>query len=95
MGSARVRRTLDRLAYTSPVLGVCIAIVTALSFFDLGDGESLLVPIDYLLTIIVAPSIIIFVVLLIFRARERQAVNDLGKFGIRSAPSPTALLRRA
>jgi ABC-type transport system involved in multi-copper enzyme maturation permease subunit len=81
MGSARVRRTLDRLAYASLVLDVCIAIVTALSFFDLGNGQSLLVPIGYLLTIVVVLSVIMFIVLLLLRAKERQAVKTTERFG--------------
>ena len=75
MNSARVRKTLDRLAYASLVLDICIAIITALSIFDVGSPQHLLVPINYLLTIVVALSVVMFVVLLLLRSKERQATT--------------------
>ncbi len=84
MNSNRIRKALDRLAYASLVLDVCIAIITALSILDVGSPQHLLVPINYLLTIVVALSIIMFVVLLLFRSKERQAVKAIEK----AQPSP-------
>lgn len=85
MNSARIRKTLDRLAYASLVLDICIAIITTLSVFDVsGSPQHLLFPINYLLTIVVALSIIMFIVLLLFRAKERQAVKATEK----AQPSP-------
>lgn len=79
VNSISIKRTLDRLAYGSLVLDVCIAFITVISAFDVGSPEHLLVPINYLLTIVVALSIIMFVVLLLFRAKERQAVKTIEK----------------
>jgi len=75
VNSTRARKTLDRLAYASLVLDICIAIITTLSILDVGSPQHLLVPINYLLTIVVALSIIMFVVLLLFRSREKLAVK--------------------
>jgi hypothetical protein len=78
MNSARIRKTLDRLAYASLVLDICIAIITAVSVLDVGSKpQALLFPIDYLLTAVVVLSIVMFVVLLLFRAKERQAVKAI------------------
>lgn len=84
MNSARIKKTLDRLAYASLVLDVCIAIITALSVFDVGNPQHLLVPINYLLTVVVVLSVVMFVVLLLFRSKERQAVKAIEK----TQPSP-------
>ena len=84
MHTARVRRTLDRLAYISLVLDICIAIITTLTFFDIGNPQPLLIPINYLLTVVVILSLVMFVVLLLFRSRERQAVQATG-----DAPAPS------
>ncbi len=85
MRSARIRKTLDRLAYASLVLDICIAIITTLSVLDIGSNpQRLLFPINYLLTTVVALSIIMFAVLLLLRAKERQAVKALEK----AQPSP-------
>ena len=56
MSSARVRKTLDRLAYASLVLDVCIAVITSFSLLGATGTERLLVPINYLLTIVVVLS---------------------------------------
>jgi hypothetical protein len=77
--SASIRKTLDRLAYASLVLDVCIAIITTLGIFNAGKSQPFLIPINYLLTIVVALSIIMFAVLLLLRAKERQAVKALEK----------------
>lgn len=75
MKTSSVRRTLDRLAYASLVLDICIAIITLLTYFDLGNTQSLLVPINYLLTLVVVLSVVMFAILLLLRGKERQAVN--------------------
>ena len=84
MNSTRIRKTLDRLAYASLILDICIAIITVLTVFDVGNPQHLLVPINYLLTIVVVLSIVMFVVLLLFRAKERQAVKAVEE----AQPSP-------
>ena len=75
MSQASIRKTLNRLAYASLVLDVCIAAITALGFLDQGSHQSLLIPINYLLTVVVVLSIILFVLLLALRAKERQGLR--------------------
>ena len=84
VNSARIRKTLDRLAYASLVLDICIAAITSLSILGVSSPEHLLFPINYLLTIVVVLSVIMFIVLLLFRAKERQAVKAIEK----AQPSP-------
>jgi hypothetical protein len=72
MKSARIRKTLDRLAYASLVLDICIAVITTLSLFGANRSKDLLVPINYGLTIVVVLSVVMFAVLLLLRAKERQ-----------------------
>lgn len=76
VNSTRVRRTLDRLAYASLFLDVCIAIITTLSLFGATQTRYLLIPINYLLTVVVVLSVIMFAVLLLLRAKERQLPSD-------------------
>lgn len=79
MQKGRVRKTLDRLAYASLILDVCIATITTLTFFDVKSTQPLLVPIDYLLTLVVVLSVVMFVVLLVLKSTEGMAVGDLAK----------------
>lgn len=61
-------------------MDICIAVITTVSVLDEGSHpQSLLFPINYLLTVVVVLSIIMFVVLLLFRAKERQAVKAVEK----------------
>lgn len=75
MNATRVRKTLDRLAYASLILDICIAIITTLSFFDVGNPRPLLIPINYLLTVVVILSLVMFILLLLIRANERRAAR--------------------
>ena len=85
MRSARIKKTLDRLAYASLVLDICIAIITAVSVLGISNSpQRFLFPINYLLTIVVALSLVMFVILLLLRAKERQAVKVIEK----AQPSP-------
>ncbi|HYB75461.1 MAG TPA: hypothetical protein VEC08_00735 [Nitrososphaerales archaeon] len=68
----RVRKTLDRLAYASLVLDICIAIITSLSILGVNEGQHFLIPINYLLTLVVVLSVAMFIVLLAFKAKEVQ-----------------------
>ena len=70
--SSKVKKTLDRLAYASLVLDVCIAIITVFTIFGATETRYLLVPINYLLTVVVVLSVVMFVVLLFLRAKERS-----------------------
>ena len=81
MDSKRVKRTLDRLAYASLILDVCIAVITTLSLIGASESRSYLWLVNYLLTAVVALSITLFIVLLLLRAKERQA---------QAAPSPSS-----
>lgn len=72
MNKANVRKTLDRLAYASLVLDICIAVITTLSIFGLTKSRVFLIPINYLLTIVVILSLAMFLLLLLLRAKERQ-----------------------
>lgn len=72
MNSRNVRRTLDRLAYVSLVLDICIAVVTTLGLLNEGSNQRFLVPINYLLTVVVILSVILFIVLLLFRSKENK-----------------------
>ena len=75
MSSSRVRKTLDRLAYASLVLDICIAIITTLSLLGASETRYLLIPINYLLTLVVILSVIMFVVLLLLKSKEKQMPN--------------------
>ncbi|HYB45612.1 MAG TPA: hypothetical protein VEC92_03735 [Nitrososphaerales archaeon] len=76
MSSARVRKTLDRLAYASLVLDVCIAVVTSLSLLGATGTGRLLVPINYLLTIVVVLSVVMFAVLLLLKSVEAKSPSE-------------------
>ena len=75
MSSSQVRKVLDRLAYASLILDICIAVITSLTLFDVQNVQHFLWPINYLLTIVVVLSIIMFVVLLVLRSKERLATK--------------------
>ena len=83
--TSRVKRTLDRLAYASLVLDICIAIITSLSLFGVSQGEHLLIPINYLLTVVVILSVAMFVVLVVLKFKESHLPPDAPK----SAPVRT------
>jgi hypothetical protein len=57
-------------------LDIYIAFITVLTFFDAGNTQRLLIPVNYLLTTVVALSIIMFVVLLLLRTKERASRKD-------------------
>jgi ABC-type transport system involved in multi-copper enzyme maturation permease subunit len=73
LSSSKVRKTLDRLAYASLVLDICIAVITTFSLLGRTETQYLLVPINYLLTLVVVLSVIMFVVLLLLKSKEKQA----------------------
>ena len=75
VSSKRVRKTLDRLAYASLVLDVCIAVITTLSVLGLSESEHLLMPINYLLTVVVVLSVVMFAVLLLLKLKEGQLAD--------------------
>ena len=75
MNSEDVRRTLDRLAYASLILDICIAGITGLTVLDAHFTKRLLVPADYVLSAVVVLSAALFAVLIAMKAKERQS-ND-------------------
>ena len=72
MSSGRIKKTLDRLAYISLVLDVCIAFITTLSLLGSTGNENLLGSINYLLTLVVILSVAMFAVLLALKIKEGQ-----------------------
>lgn len=80
MNSTKARKALDRLAYASLILDICLALVTTFTILDRGSNpQPLLFPIDYLLTIVVVLSIIMFIVLLLFRSMEKRTLKAAEK----------------
>ncbi len=75
MRSEKVRKTLDRLAYVSLFLDICIAVVTLYSVLGVQGSSNLLLPISYLLSAVVVLSVALFAVLLALRLKENQARN--------------------
>jgi hypothetical protein len=76
MNSQGVKRTLDRLAYVSLFLDVCIAGITGLTVLDAQVARRLLIPVDYVLSAVVALSVALFIVLIFIRSKEKR---DLGE----------------
>jgi len=73
----RLKKTIDKVAYASLVLDICIAIVTSLSIFNVGNPQNILVPINYMLTIIVVLSIGLFITLFVLKHEEDIMSNLL------------------
>lgn len=72
MSKARVKKTLDRLAYASLILDTCIAIITSFTLIGVNEPKEFLWPVNYLLTLVVVLSVATFIVLLLLRATERR-----------------------
>ena len=79
MNSDGVKRTLDRLAYASLVLDICIAAITGLTVLDIQSTKLLLLPVDYILSLVVVLSAALFVVLLVMKTMENRSAGDEGK----------------
>ncbi len=73
MRSEKVRRTLDRLAYTSLFLDVCIAVVTLYATLAEESPGRLLAPVSYVLTAVVVLSMALLLVLIGLKVKEREA----------------------
>ena len=72
MNSKDVKRTLDRLAYASLSLDICIAVITGLTILDVQTTKRLLLPVDYVLSVVVILSVALLVVLFIMRSTEKR-----------------------
>lgn len=43
-----------------------------MTFFDVGSPQPLLVPVNYLLTVVAVPSVILFAVLILLKSKEKE-----------------------
>jgi hypothetical protein len=86
-----IRRTLDRLAYASLLLDICIAVITLLTILDVQQSQRFLVPINYLLTTVVILSVVLFLVLLAYKSKEKLTLKkrDASLLADRRAPEPS------
>ena len=75
MNSEKVRRTLDRLAYASLILDVCIAAITSLTVLDAHFFKRLLLPASYVLSVVVFLSLALFSVLLVLKSKEKLSLG--------------------
>ena len=75
MNSERVKRTLDRLAYASLFLDVCIAVITSLTVLDAQLFRRLLLPASYVLSVVVFLSVALFFVLLVLKSKEGRSLT--------------------
>jgi len=66
----RLKKTIDKVAYGSLVLDICIAIITSLSIMNIRNTEFILMPINYMLTIVVILSIGLFITLMVLKHEE-------------------------
>jgi hypothetical protein len=66
----KIRRMIDKIAYYSLILDISIATVTSLSILKIGNPEAILVPINYLLTIVVVLSLGLFAALFMLKHEE-------------------------
>jgi magnesium-transporting ATPase (P-type) len=73
----RLRKTIDYLAYGSLVLDICIAVLTLLSLLQLFDSQYVLLPVNYLLTIVVIVSLASASLLVYLKHEEKLLGNAL------------------
>ena len=66
--------TLDRLAYASLLLDICIAVITSLTVLDAQLFKRLLLPASYVLSVVVFLSVALFFVLLLLKSKEKDEV---------------------
>ena len=78
MNSEGVKRTLDRLAYASLFLDICIAVITGLTVLDSRFTNRLLLPADYVLSAVVVLSVALFIVLIVMKSKERLSLRREG-----------------
>ena len=76
MNSEGVKRTLDRLAYASLILDICIAAVTGLTILDVQFSRRLLLPVDYVLSAVVVLALSLFVVLFVMKSVEKRNTGE-------------------
>lgn len=89
----RIRKTIDAVAYGSLILDICIAIITSLSIMNIKNTELILAPINYMLTVVVALSIVLFITLFALK-HEEDILNNLLNRKYRYRPKLHSLLDR-
>jgi len=89
----RLKKTIDKVAYASLILDICIAIVTSLSIFNVGNPQNILVPINYMLTIVVILSIGLFITLFVMK-HEEDILSNLMNTRYRYRPNSHSFLNR-
>lgn len=89
----RVRRSINIIAYCSLFLDIGIAIVTTLSILNVGRPEPFLIPLNYMLTIVVALSIGLFITLVFLRHQE-SILDKLLQRKYRYRPKSRSLLHK-
>lgn len=75
----KLRKTIDKVAYASLILDICIAIVTSLSILNIGNPQPFLAPINYMLTLVVVLSIGLFITLFLLKHEEHLLDNLLNR----------------
>jgi len=67
----KLRRTIHYIAYGSLVLDICITVLTLLSLFQSFNPEGILVPVNYLLTVVVVISLVAGVMVIYMEHAEK------------------------
>lgn len=89
----KIKRTINKIAYCSLFLDACIAIVTTLSILRIGNPETILIPLSYMLTFVVVLSMGLFITLVALRHEENVLVRLInGGFVYRYKPKTDSLL---
>ena len=89
----KVRKTIKIATYCSLVLDVCTAIVTTMSILNIGNPGPFLMPLNYMLTIVVALSIGLFITLVFLRHQE-SILDKLLQGKYRYRPKSRSLLHK-
>jgi hypothetical protein len=89
----RIKKMMDKVAYCSLILDVCIAIVTTLSIFGTKNPQIILIPINYMLTIVVILSISLFITLFILK-HEEAVLDKLLNRKYQYKPKSNSLLNK-
>jgi hypothetical protein len=74
----RVRKLIDTIALYSLLIDICIACITTLSIMHV-ETESILIPVNYMLTIVVVLSIGLFAFLFWLKHEEKILDGLLGR----------------
>jgi len=73
----KLRKSINYLAYGSLVLDICIAVLTLLSLLQLFDSQYVLLPVNYLLTIVVIVSLASASMMVYLKHEEKLLGNAL------------------